>query len=66
MHHNVTSTTSLSDPATDAAFAAIMVGTFDHDALTRLLANCDRDIAAETARELAIPVPDCAREGWTP
>lgn len=66
MHHSTTPTADLSDPATDAAFAAIVVGTHDPDALARLLVECDRDIAAETARELGMPLPDCAREGWSP
>ena len=32
--------------------------------LVRLAAECDRDIAKETADALGIPLPDCAREGW--
>lgn len=34
--------------------------------LRHLAAECDRDISAETAHELGIAVPECARVGWTP
>lgn len=58
------------DAATDAAFTAL-VGSLaavdeGRDVLRRLAADCERDIAAETALQLGIPVPECAREGWTP
>lgn len=58
---------NLTDPATLAAFTSLTHATFgDPDTLRALLTDCDRDIAHETANQLGIPVPDCARPGWRP
>lgn len=62
---------TLTDAATDATLTTFALR-LRHDigtpgcarGLRHLLAECDRDIAQETADELGIPLPDCAREGW--
>lgn len=58
--------------ATEEAQLAILGNRFRHDVgtpehiagLRHLLAQCDRDIAQETADDLGLPLPDCAHEGW--
>lgn len=60
----------LTNPSSDAAGSILAAGFVSRDTaewvdrLARLSAECDRDIAAETADELGMRVPDCAREGW--